>query len=86
MGNDVADVACGTLCVANVSLTRHLSADVATDMVVFNLWLAHGARNRRVVFQLWRVGVRAIPSGNGTFQSKVFRPPKHGGDLLLAEK
>ena len=65
----------GTLCVADVSLIGHLSADV----VVFNLWLTRAARGLLAM-------ARAIPSGYGTFQSKAFRPPEHGGDLLLAEK
>ena len=63
------------LCVADVSLTGHLSADV----VVFNLWLMRAVRGLPTM-------ARAIPSGYGTFQSKVFRPPEHGGDFLLAEK
>ena len=67
------------LCVADVSLTGHLSADVAADVVVFNLWLTRAVRSLPAI-------ARAIPSRYGTFQSKVFRPPKHGGDFLLAEK
>ena len=67
------------LCVADVSLTGHLSADVAADVVVFNLWLTRAVRGLPAI-------ARAIPSGYGTFQSKVFQPPEHGGDFLLAEK
>ena len=55
------------LCVADVSLTGHLSADVAADVVVFNLWLTRAVRGLPAI-------ARAIPSGYGTFQSKAFRP------------
>ena len=40
----MVDVTCGMLFVADVSLTGHLSVDVAVDMVVFNLSLARTAR------------------------------------------